>query len=194
MTFKNKQSLIFKAVAASLAIAAAAVSTGCATTSGPSATAQLQATKNNTANGIVTFTQKGNYVLVNVDIKGLKPNADHGFHVHDKGDCSSDDGLSAGPHFNPNTENHGAHDAEHHHAGDLPSLKADAAGTVKFSFQSKSLAVGTGMTDVVGRGLIVHKDPDDFKTQPTGNSGARIACGVIKLGASGATMPSKNLY
>jgi Cu-Zn family superoxide dismutase len=66
-----------------------------------------------------------------------------------------------------------------HHVGDLPSLRADASGTVKFDFESSSIRVGSGSNDIVGRGLIVHRDPDDYTTQPTGNAGPRLACAVI---------------
>ena len=66
-----------------------------------------------------------------------------------------------------------------HHAGDLPSLKADASGVASFNFQSSTIRVGSGTSNIVGRGLIVHRDPDDFKTQPTGNAGPRLACAVI---------------
>lgn len=146
---------------------------------GPNASAQLMATQGNAVTGQIQFSQNGDKVLVKGEVRGLKPNAEHGFHVHDKGDCSSGDGLSAGGHFNPEGKVHGAHDHSAHHAGDLPSLKADASGTARFSFESNSIAVGSGKTDVVGRGLIVHRDPDDFKTQPTGNAGPRLACAVI---------------
>jgi Cu-Zn family superoxide dismutase len=118
-------------------------------------------------------------VLVSGEVRGLKPNADHGFHVHEKGDCASPDGMSAGGHFNPTGAPHGNHDAGPHHAGDLRMLTADANGVAKFSYESATVSVGSGAADVVGKGLIVHRDPDDFKTQPTGNSGARLACGVI---------------
>jgi Cu-Zn family superoxide dismutase len=152
----------------------------CATTpAGPSASAQLVATQGNSVTGQVQFTQKGDKVLVTAEVRGLKPNAEHGFHVHEKGDCSSGDGMSAGGHFNPGAKAHGAHDQSEHHAGDLPSLKADASGTARVSFESAALSVGSGNADVLGRGLIVHRDPDDYKTQPTGNSGPRLACGVI---------------
>jgi Cu-Zn family superoxide dismutase len=87
--------------------------------------------------------------------------------------------MSAGGHFNPTAKPHGPQDGAHH-AGDLPSLKADASGRAKASFTLDDVTVAAGATSVVGRGLIVHKDPDDFKTQPTGNSGARIACAVIR--------------
>lgn len=147
--------------------------------SGPSATAQLLATKGNAVTGLVQFTQKGDKVLVVGEIQGLKPNAVHGFHVHEKGDCSSGDGISAGGHFNPTGKSHGSHDQSEHHAGDLPSLNADASGAARFSFETNAISVGSGVADVLGRGLIVHRDPDDFKTQPTGNSGPRVACAAI---------------
>ena len=99
--------------------------------------------------------------------------------MHEKGDCSSGDGNSAGGHFNPTAQPHGAHSAAAHHTGDLPSLRADASGVARFSFESPSITVGSGVTDIVGRGLIVHRDPDDFRTQPTGNAGPRLACAVI---------------
>ena len=161
-------------------VAAVLLISACATTpSGPSATAQLTATIGNVTNGTVMFTQQGTKVRITGEIKGLKPMSEHGFHVHEKGDCSSGDGMSTAGHFNPFGKAHGAHDHSVNHAGDLPSLKADAAGTVRFSFESSTLTVGSGPADVIGRGLIVHRDPDDYKTQPTGNSGPRLACAVI---------------
>lgn len=161
-------------------LASALVLTACASMSGgPRAVAQLQSTKGNTTTGTVSFVKSGDKVLVTGEIRGLKPNAEHGFHVHEKGDCSSGDGLSAGGHFNPDGKPHGHHADMAHHAGDLPSLKADASGVAKFSFETTSIAVGSGPADVTGRGLIVHRDPDDYKTQPTGNAGPRLACAVI---------------
>jgi Cu-Zn family superoxide dismutase len=100
---------------------------------GPSAVAQLQSTSGNTATGMVSFTQSGDKVVVSGTVSGLKPNAEHGFHLHDKGDCSSKDGMSAGGHFNPGGQPHGHPGSMAHHAGDLPSLKADANGVAKFS-------------------------------------------------------------
>ena len=161
-------------------VATATLLSACASTpSGPRATAQLQPTTGNATSGSVSFVQKGNKVLVSGEIRGLKPNAEHGFHVHEKGDCSSGDGMSAGGHFNPTGAPHGAHGMGMHHTGDLPSLKADAGGIARFNFESGSLAVGSGVTNIVGRGLIVHRDPDDYKTQPTGNAGPRLACAII---------------
>jgi Cu-Zn family superoxide dismutase len=154
--------------------------TACATQpQGPSASAQLAPTKGSMTSGLVTFTQTGSNVLVNADIRGLKPNAEHGFHIHDKGDCSSGDGMSTGGHFNPTTEPHGAHGTGNHHSGDLPSLVADANGVAKLRFESSTITIDSGVTNIIGRGLIVHRDPDDYKTQPTGNAGPRLACAVI---------------
>nr|WP_288852105.1 superoxide dismutase family protein [uncultured Acidovorax sp.] len=161
----------------SLAVVALA---GCAShLSGNRATAKLEPTRGNTATGTVTFVQTADGVQVSGEIRGLKPDAEHGFHVHEKGDCSSGDGMSTGGHFNPTAKPHGSHGAGEHHTGDLPSLKADKYGVAAFSFVSKSISVGGPMTDIVGKGLIVHRDPDDYKTQPTGNAGPRLACAVI---------------
>ncbi|MDE2617876.1 MAG: superoxide dismutase family protein [Burkholderiales bacterium] len=157
-----------------------AILAGCATPGGgPKAGALLQPTRGNTASGDVRFVQQGGKVLVSGEVRGLKPGAEHGFHVHDKGDCSSGDGMSTGGHFNPGSLKHGAHGSAEHHVGDLPSLKADAMGVARFSFESTSITVGSGSNDIVGRGLIVHRDPDDYTTQPTGNAGPRLACAVI---------------
>jgi Cu-Zn family superoxide dismutase len=116
------------------------------------------------------------------EVTGLAPNSVHGFHVHWKGDCSSADGVSACAHFNPNGKAHGQHEQGEHHGGDLPSLAADAAGTARFEFETRDISLGSGVATIAARGLIVHRDPDDFKTQPTGKSGARVACAVITTG------------
>lgn len=166
-------------------VAALALVAGCATTQGPQAVAGLRPTAGNTTTGTVRFAQSGDAVRVSGEVRGLKPGAVHGFHVHEKGDCSSPDGNSAGGHFNPDGKPHGQHGTGSHHAGDLPSLRADANGVASFSFDSRSIRVGSGATDVIGRGLIVHRDPDDFTTQPTGNAGPRLACAVIAKSVGG---------
>ena len=145
----------------------------------PSAVAVLEPTKGNTAAGKVTFVQKGDKVYVVAQVSGLSPGG-HGFHVHEKGDCSADDGMSAGGHFNPTGKPHGNPAEAEHHAGDMPMLMADGNGEAKLSAELPVIMVGGGTTDVIGKSVIVHKDPDDYKTQPTGNSGARVACGVIR--------------
>ena len=169
-----------------LPVALAGAVAGCAALGGagggPSASANLEPTKGNGVRGTATFTQVGEKVRVVANVSGLKPNAEHGFHVHEKGDCSSGDGMSTGGHFNPLGASHGQHGMGHHHAGDLPVLQADAGGRASIDFTSATIAVGNGPTDVVGKGLIVHRDPDDYKTQPTGNAGPRLACAVIAKG------------
>lgn len=145
------------------------------------ATATLEPTRGNETAGTVSFVQRGDRVFVNAVVSGLKPNLEHGFHVHDKGDCSSGDGMSAGGHFNPDGVPHGhAQPADTGHAGDMPNLKADASGNAKAEFELTKMTVAEGKFSIVGRGLIVHRDPDDYKSQPTGNAGARLACSVIK--------------
>ena len=148
---------------------------------GPMARATMEPTRGNTTAGVVMFHQMGTHVMVHAKLAGLKPGQEHGFHVHEKGDCSSGDGVSAGGHYNPSGKAHGHYEAGERHAGDLPNLKADAEGRVDVHFRVTGIGVGSGAADVVGKGLIVHAMPDDYKTQPTGNSGARIACGVIAL-------------
>jgi len=161
-------------------VAAAILISACATSpSGPSASAALKPTTGSTVAGTVSFTRVGDKVQVAGEVSGLSPNTEHGFHIHDKGDCSSGDGMSAGGHFNPTGTAHGAHTASEHHTGDLASLNSDASGVARFSYISSSVSVDDGVTNVIGHGLIVHRDADDFKTQPTGNSGPRLACAVI---------------
>ena len=148
---------------------------------GPTATAILLPTTGNAGAGVVTFQLiSEDHVLVKGKIRGLKPNQEHGFHAHEKGDCSSGDGMSTGGHFNPNGKPHGTPLGDHH-AGDFPAITADAYGVAEVEFVVSGVTLGSGATDLVGRGLIVHAKQDDYTTQPTGNSGARIACGVIKL-------------
>jgi Cu-Zn family superoxide dismutase len=144
------------------------------------AVAQLQPTQGSKVSGSLQFTsQADGSVRVQGSVQGLAPNSEHGFHIHEKGDCSSPDGLSAGGHFNPTGQAHGRYDSAAHHTGDLPSLRSNAQGMASIDFVSRGLALDQGPNSVVGRGLIVHKDPDDYTTQPTGNSGARLACAVI---------------
>jgi len=146
------------------------------------ATAALQPTKGSKAFGEATFEQAGDKVRVIVFAQGLRPEREHGFHIHEAGDCSSGDGMSAKGHFNPHGRPHGEPTSAERHAGDLPALKAGKDGRAKIDVTLDVISIGQGPGNIVGRGLIIHADPDDYKTQPTGNAGARIACGVIKAG------------
>jgi superoxide dismutase, Cu-Zn family len=164
-------------------VAAAFLATGCTMMGGgggrASAVADLEPTRGNNARGKVTFVQHGDRVHVHLRLSGLTPGAEHGFHVHEKGDCSSGDGMSAGGHYNPAGKPHGHHGSTDRHAGDLPNVRADASGNASTVFEATGISVG-GAADIVGRGLIVHRDPDDYRSQPAGNAGPRIACAVIR--------------
>jgi len=146
----------------------------------PRATAGLQPTQGNKAFGEVTFEQQGEKLHVLANVQGLKPGAEHGFHIHEAGDCSAPDASSAKGHFNPTGKPHGNPAAADHHAGDLPALKAGKDGRAKLDTTITGVTLGPGSTSIMGRGLVIHADPDDYTSQPAGNSGARIACGVIR--------------
>ena len=162
------------ALAFSLLLLGACASMG----TGPSATATLAPTSGQTAAGTVNLTQLGDgSVRVEVNLTGV-PAGVHGFHIHEKGDCG-DNGNAAGGHYNPLGTPHGAPNADPHHAGDFGNVTADASGNVRTSFTTRSVTVAEGSTTAVGHAIILHANPDDLTTQPTGNAGARIACGVV---------------
>jgi Cu-Zn family superoxide dismutase len=143
------------------------------------AQAVLKVSPKTNLRGTVEFSEINGELTIRTEIEGLKPGA-HGFHIHDKGDCSSGDFNSAGPHFNPGSMAHGSMDSEVRHAGDLGNLTADRKGNAKQVIVLKGLSLVDGAQGLIGRAVIIHNDPDDLKTQPTGNSGKRIACGVIE--------------
>jgi Cu-Zn family superoxide dismutase len=142
-----------------------------------SAVATLSPTATSGVSGIVVFSGGGNSVDVHVTASGLQPGSIHGFHVHENGNCASADFMSAGNHFNPTHKPHGPQDKPHH-AGDMPSLLADPAGKIDARFTLEGVTLG-GAEGFVGHAVILHATADDFDAQPSGNSGARIACGVI---------------
>ncbi|MGV3771555.1 MAG: superoxide dismutase family protein [Verrucomicrobiales bacterium] len=129
--------------------------------------------------GTVTFVEEVEGVRVTANIQGLTPGP-HGFHIHEKGDCSADDATSAGPHFNPTGAPHGAPTGGQHHVGDFGNLEADQRGEVKFNRVFTFLRMD-GTNSIVGRAVIVHEKADDLTSQPAGNAGARQACGVIEI-------------
>jgi Cu-Zn family superoxide dismutase len=151
------------AMAASLLSACAQMPGGGA---GATASAQMKPTAGNAAAGTVRFEQSGNKVIVTASITGLKPNAEHGFHVHEKGDCSAPDATSAGGHFNPGGKPHAKYDKAERHSGDMPNLRADAAGTARVMWETDVLTVGSGPANVIGRAVVIHRDPDDYASQP----------------------------
>ncbi|MEK6243300.1 MAG: superoxide dismutase family protein [Pseudomonadota bacterium] len=165
-------------------VAAVTLFAACATTPVEPlrATAQLQATKGSKTFGEATFDEVGGKIHVVVYVQGLKPGQEHGLHIHEVGDCGSGDGMSTKGHFNPFGKPHAHSGTLERHAGDLPALKAGKDGRAKVDVMLDVITVAPGLASIVGRGLIVHADPDDYRTQPTGNAGARIACGVIGPG------------
>ncbi len=147
---------------------------------GKQARATLEPRSGSNVAGQVDFAERGDKVLVSVKVSGLKPNAQHGFHVHEKGDCSAPDGMSTGGHFNPDGHPHSHAKKMPRHAGDMENLVADAKGEAMATFELDTIRVDNGKYGIVDRAVIVHTNPDDYTTQPTGNAGGRIACGLIR--------------
>jgi superoxide dismutase, Cu-Zn family len=143
------------------------------------AIAVLHPTAGNKVEGTVTFTKSGDVIKIVADVIGLTPGK-HGFHIHEFGDCSSTDGKSAGGHFNPDNNPHAGHDADKRHEGDMGNIEADSSGKAHLELTDKIMTM-SGKHSIIGRGVIVHEKADDLHSQPTGNAGARVACGVIGI-------------
>ncbi len=174
-----------KIIPAITLLSAVVVITACTGFSKTPTTAEaiMKPTQGNSTSGVVSFSQQDDKVLVNARITGLSPGL-HGFHIHEKGDCSAPDAASAGGHFNPSGTKHGSPSNTEHHGGDFGNLTADASGmaTLNWTIPASQITLSKdGANSVIGKGLIVHADPDDYTTQPTGNSGKRLACGVISV-------------
>lgn len=127
--------------------------------------------------GTVTFTTRDDGIQVVADVTGLAPGK-HGFHIHEFGDCSAVDASSAGSHFNPTHKAHGGPEMKERHIGDLGNLEADASGKAHLEWKDKTMKL-TGASSILGYAVIVHEKEDDLKSQPVGNAGGRVACGVI---------------
>jgi Cu-Zn family superoxide dismutase len=148
-----------------------------------SAGVNLTAASGSLASGQLKLMPMADGVHVTGTVGGLKPNGTHGFHVHEKGDCSAVDASSAGGHFNPAAKPHGRMTNPQHHAGDNDNLVANAEGVATVNAHFAGVVMGDGgANDVVGKAVVVHADPDDYTSQPAGNAGSRIACGVISAG------------
>jgi superoxide dismutase, Cu-Zn family len=144
------------------------------------AVAQIAPTQGNTVTGSLALAQSPEGVRITGSVQGLKPDAEFGFHVHEEGDCSAPDGSSAGAHFNPTQAQHGNPGGGAHHAGDMVNIRSNSEGVA----HADTTAAGTSLhgdpnTDIMGKAIVVHESPDDYTTQPSGNSGKRVACGVI---------------
>ncbi len=141
------------------------------------AIAVLHPTEGNQVEGTVLFTQTVNGIKITTDINGLPPGK-HGFHIHQWGDCSAADGTSAGGHYNPFDKNHGAPDDRMRHVGDLGNIVVESDGKSQSESVDKVISL-KGFNKIIGHAVIVHAGEDDLTSQPTGNAGARLACGVI---------------
>jgi Cu-Zn family superoxide dismutase len=142
------------------------------------AVAVLHPTAGNKVSGTVIFTEVADGVQVRAEITGLTP-GNHGFHVHEFGDCSAADASSAGAHFNPTHKPHAGPDAPERHVGDMGNIQADASGKAKLEYVDHQISLTNDERSVIGRSVVVHAKADDLKSQPAGDSGARVACGVI---------------
>lgn len=151
----------------------------------PIAVAELNPTQGSTASGTATFVERSGKLIVDGRFKGLTPGL-HGIHIHEKGDCSGPEAMNAGGHYNPTGEPHGGVDSAKHHGGDLGNLTADANGnaTLGATLDTARLGMGIGKlaaNTIAGKALVIHAEPDDLKSQPAGDSGKRVACGVIMM-------------
>jgi len=170
-----------KKVALSIACGAL-LAAGCAEMGSkePTATANLEPRSGSKVQGSVTFTQVGDVVRVTGEITG-HTKGPKGFHIHEKGDCGDDKGMNTGGHFNPHKSKHGGPYEPVKHAGDLGNLTINDAGVAKINFTVGDIAVNSSDANgIIGRAVIVHATADDLKTDPTGNAGGRVACGVIR--------------
>lgn len=146
----------------------------------PFAGAKLEARSGSKASGTVTFTKEREGIRVNAKVSGLAAGT-HGFHIHEKGDCSAPDASSAGGHFNPGGSEHGDPKMKNRHAGDMGNIEIKKDGTGSLMLKVSDPKNFSAWAEIGGKAVILHEKADDLKTQPTGNAGARIACGLIEL-------------
>lgn len=146
------------------------------------AVANLASSSGSLVSGKATLVPMQGGVHITGTVGGLPPNSAHGFHVHEKGDCSAVDAMSAGAHFNPFVATHGRANVGAHHSGDMDNVVADAEGVARLNVHLSGVTLGGGaVNDIAGRALVVHAAADDYTSQPAGNAGARVACGVINV-------------
>lgn len=167
-------------VALSTAARAAEDKHGQAWKSVTDAVAVMHPTAGNKAKGTVRFTQAGEKVRIVADIEGLNPNQKHAIHVHEFGDCTSADAMSTGGHYNPEGHQHALPNGKTRHAGDLGNLQADASGKAHYEITVDNISIAGMKNPIIGRAVIIHAKEDDG-SQPVGNAGARISCGVIGI-------------
>jgi Cu-Zn family superoxide dismutase len=156
-----------------------AVLTAPAASTIPAAVTHVAGASGSLVSGSLSLVPLRGGVRLTGDLGGLAPGS-HGFHIHQTGDCSAADAASAGGHFNPTGSAHGRAGTAAHHAGDIDNIVADASGVAHVDVQLRGVSLGgDAATDIIGRALVVHAAPDDYQSQPAGNSGTRVGCGVI---------------
>jgi Cu-Zn family superoxide dismutase len=144
------------------------------------AVASIQSKSDSHVTGMAAFGEANGKVTLTISIEGAEPGP-HAVHLHEKGDCTAPDGASAGGHWNPTHENHGKWGTAPFHRGDIGVIEVGADGKGTLTLTTDLWTIGSGTeTDVIGKAVIVHAKADDFTTQPTGNAGGRIACGVVE--------------
>jgi superoxide dismutase, Cu-Zn family len=187
---KNQSRRILMKTFLSISMVAALCSTGviiaqaAESAAANQAIAVLSSTAGQKCHGVVRFTEEDGEVKVVADLEGLSPGQKHAFHIHQYGDCSAPDAMSAGGHYNPEGHQHGLPESENRHAGDLGNVQADDQGKAHYEIKVHTITVQGHKNPVVGHAVIVHAKPDDG-SQPVGNAGGRIACGVIGLANPG---------
>ena len=185
MTHRPLSLTLFPASALLLAACAAAPQRNAApmaTHQAREAVVNLAPASGSPVSGRLVLVPMGDGLHLRGEVGGLMPGSRHGFHIHEKGDCSAADASSAGGHFNPTGQRHGRAGQGAHHAGDADNLVADAKGVARVDAHLGGLSLGNGAAnDVAGRAVIVHAAADDYSSQPAGNAGARVACGVIHV-------------
>jgi len=146
---------------------------------GKTATADIEGRSGEYMKGTAVFEERDGKINVTIEISGVTE-GEHGLHIHENGDCSAPDASSAGGHFNPVISDHGAPSDATHHAGDLGNITIgkDGSGTLELSVEG--ITLGEGPTSIIGRAVVLHAKRDDLETQPSGASGPRIGCGVIR--------------
>lgn len=141
----------------------------------------LLSASGSSVNGALQLIAAGGGVMLEGEVRGLEPGSTHGFHFHENGDCSAADASSAGDHLNPGNSAHGGPNSEQKHLGDIPNIMADDRGIAHVRTLVSDASIRDGGThDLVGRALVVHEKHDDYVSQPAGDSGDRIACGVVR--------------
>lgn len=166
----------------SLFVLSLAFMVACTETKEKTAIANIEAKSGSAVSGKVTFTEKNGKVTMKAELAGLSE-GNHAIHIHAVGDCSADDGTSAGGHWNPTDENHGKWGEAPYHRGDIGNLVADADGNGNIERETDlwCLDCTDDTKNITGKAIIIHEGPDDFSSQPSGAAGPRVGCGEIVM-------------